>query len=76
MMEKLSQIAKTNKFNWQLRMNIRNCWLAESAQKITDEARNKLAQNKNFEADCLLELALQKMAEDAARLKSLGQNPL
>ena len=44
-------------FERTLRMNIRNAWLAESSEDIRNEAKNRAAQNKWFEAYCLLELA-------------------
>ena len=44
--------------NRQLRMNIRNAYLAETAQDIRAEAMNRAAQGKWFEAAVLLELAL------------------
>ena len=44
--------------NRQLRMNIRNAYLAETAQDIRVEAMNRAAQGKWFEAAVLLELAL------------------
>ena len=40
------------------RMNIRNAYLAETAQDIRVEAMNRAAQVKWFEAALLLELAL------------------
>lgn len=47
-----------NEFERQLRMNIRNAWLAESTERIREEALSRAAQGKYFEAFCLLELAL------------------
>lgn len=41
----------------QLRMNIRNAWMAESARNVREEAVNRAAQGKWFEAAVLFELA-------------------
>jgi len=46
-------------FKRTLRMHIRNAYLAESVETILNEARNRLAQGKPFEADCLIELAME-----------------
>ena len=43
----------------QLRMHIRNAWLAESVDDIRTEAVNRATQNKWFECSCFLELALE-----------------
>lgn len=55
----LASVKKRNEFESKLRMHIRNAWLAESVTDILNEARNRLAQGKVFEADCLIELALE-----------------
>jgi len=56
----LAAVKNRNEFESMLRMNIRNAYLAESTETLIKEARERLAQNKNFEADCLLELALEE----------------
>lgn len=55
----LADIKKRNEFESMLRMAIRNAYLAESIETILGEARNRLAQGKVFETDCLIELAME-----------------
>jgi hypothetical protein len=59
MSDYLASVKKRNEFEAMLRMNIRSAYLAESVETLINAARDKIAQNKNFEADCLLELALE-----------------
>jgi len=47
-----------------LRMSIRNAWLAESKEDIQAEAMGRAAQGKWFEAAVLLELACEARSED------------
>lgn len=49
----------------QLRSNLRNAWLAESATDITNEASNRAKQDKWFETAVLLELACEVYEENA-----------
>jgi len=58
-MSEVTAIRKRNEFESTLRMHIRNAYLAESVQTILGEARNRLAQGKPFEADVLIELAME-----------------
>jgi len=51
------------KFERLLRINIRNAYLVESIQTILGETRNRLSQGKTFEADCLIELAMDVTAD-------------
>lgn len=58
-MSEVTTIRKRNEFESMLRMNIRNAFLAESVETLIITARDRIAQGKTFEADCLLELALE-----------------